>query len=255
MAEPKAPKPKSSGSKTGEEEQAAAGKDAGSKSGGGLVAKLLKPLGALKGIIGKVLVWKRLMVMGGIAVVVLGLLGGGGYYGWKKWQAYKAAKAGKVAVVAPTPPPVTDNVSADNSDDEDTADTSSSGGEGEGSAPPPVLIYKNNVNLEGHKNTYLVVEFDILFRDMELGRLATSDKPTPENSIMRSIILDAISGKTLEDASDLDTREAIRQDIKDRLNERFAPKPLKPGEKEDPKHKKPKHPIKDVLVISWAIAQ
>ena len=103
----------------------------------------------------------------------------------------------------------------------------------EGGGGAAVLVYKNNVNLEGKKNTYLVVEFDILFRDQELGKLATSDKPTPENSIIRAMILEAISGKTLEEASDLEFRESIRQEIKDKLNEKFAPKPPKPGEKED----------------------
>ena len=186
---------------------------------------------------------KKLLVVGGGGLLVLALLGGGGFYGWKKWQAYKAAKAAAVAT-APVLP------AADGEEEEPAP----AGGE-EGAAPPAVLVYRNNVNLEGKKNTYLVVEFNILFRDQELGKLATSDKPTPENSIMRSIILDSISGKTLEEASDLEMRESLRQDILDRLNEKFAPKPPKPGEKEDPKHKKPKKPIKDVLVVAWAIAQ
>ncbi|HWQ08229.1 MAG TPA: flagellar basal body-associated FliL family protein, partial [Holophaga sp.] len=170
----------------------------------------------------------------------VGLLGGGGFYGWKKWQAHKAAKA--AAAAAP---------GAQEATEEEEEEAPAGGEEGGG---PPVLVYKNNVNLEGRKNAYLIVEFDILFRDQELGRLATSDKPTPENSIMRAAILDAISGKTLEEVSDVDARESIRQDILDRLNEKFAPKPPKPGEKEE-KKKKPKKPIKDVLVVAWAIAQ
>jgi flagellar protein FliL len=193
---------------------------------------------------------KKLLVVGGGGVLVLALLGGGGFYGWKKWQAIKAAKAAAAAVAAPagaTPP------TAEGEDEEE--DASAAGGHGEGGAGPAVLVYKNNVNLEGKKNTYLVVEFDILFRDQELGKLATSDKPTPENSIIRAMILEAISGKTLEEASDLEFRESIRQEVKDKLNEKFAPKPPKPGEKEDEAHKKPKRPIKDVLVVSWAIAQ
>lgn len=182
---------------------------------------------------------KKLLIVGGGGLVIAGLLGGGGLFGWKKWQAHKAAKAA-AAAAAPAA-----------EEDAEEEEAPAGGEEGGG---PPVLVYKNNVNLEGHKNAYLIVEFDILFRDQELGRLATSDKPTPENSIMRAAILDAISGKTLEEVSDVDAREGIRQDILDRLNEKFAPKPLKPGEKE-PKQKKPKKPIKDVLVVAWAIAQ
>lgn len=189
---------------------------------------------------------KKLLVVGGGGLLVLALLGGGGFYGWKKWQAMRAAKA--AAAIAASGQPVAEG------DAEEEEELPSAEGE-EGASGPAVLIYKNNVNLEGKRNTYLVVEFDILFRDQELGKLATSDKPTPQNSIIRAIVLDAISGKTLEEASDLEFRESIRQDILDRLNEKFAPKPPKPGEKEDPEHKKPKRPIKDVLVVAWAIAQ
>lgn len=190
---------------------------------------------------------KKLLIVGGGGLLVLALLGGGGFFGWKKWQAYRAAKA---AAAAAEPAPV--EPAGDEEEEEDAAPAA--GGE-EGGGAPAVLVYKNNVNLEGKKNTYLVVEFNILFRDQELGKMATSDKPTPENSIIRAIILDAISGKTLEEASDLESRETLRQDILDRLNEKFAPKPPKPGEKVDEKHKKPKKPIKEVLVVAWAIAQ
>jgi flagellar basal body-associated protein FliL len=185
---------------------------------------------------------KKLLIVCGGGLLVLALLGGGGFYGWKKWQAYRAAKAAAAAQPGGAPA-------------EDAEEEEMPAGEGEeGAASRPVLIYKNNVNIEGRKNTYLVVEFNILFRDMELGRLATSDKPTPENSIMRAVILDAISGKTLEEVSDVEARDVIREDILDRLNEQFAPKPPKPG-KEEEGPKKPKRPIKDVLVVAWAIAQ
>lgn len=189
---------------------------------------------------------KKLLILGGGGLLVLALLGGGGFYGWKKWQAVKAAKAAAAAANPPAP--------AEGGDEEEDA-PAEGGGEGEGAAPPAVFIYKNNVNLEGRKNAYLVVEFDILFRDQELGKLVTSDKPTPENSIMKALILDAISGKTLEEVADVEARETLRQDILERLNEKFAPKPPKAGEEEDPKHKKPKKPIKDVLVVGWAVAQ
>lgn len=193
---------------------------------------------------------KKILVLGGGGLLVLALLGGGGFYGWKKWQASKAAKEGAADAKKAEP-----KAPLGLSDEEYDALPAAGGGEGEGAAGPAVLVYKNNVNLEGKKNAYLVVEFDVLFRDPELGKLATSEKPTPENSIIRARILEALSGKTLEEASDLEMRESIRQDIKDKLNEEFAPKPPKAGEKEDPKKKRPLHPIKDVLVVSWAIAQ
>jgi flagellar basal body-associated protein FliL len=195
---------------------------------------------------------KKLLIVGGGGFLVLALLGSGGFFGWKKWQAIKAAKAA-AAIAAATPPGGVQPTPGEGDDEEDAP--AAKGGEEGGGGGPAVLVYKNNVNLEGKKNSYLVVEFDILFRDQELGKQATSEKATAENSIIRSIILDAISGKTLEEAADIETRESIRQDIKDRLNEKFAPKPPKPGEKVDEKTKKPKKPVKDVLVVSWAIAQ
>lgn len=115
------------------------------------------------------------------------------------------------------------------------------------------MVYSKIVNLD-RKNSYLKVELHVLFRDAELGKAATSDKPTPEASEIRATLLELLSGKTLEEVSDLETREHVRNEIKDKLNEKFAPKPPKPGEKVDPKHKRPKKPIKDVLVVDWGIA-
>lgn len=187
---------------------------------------------------------KKLLILGGGGLLVLALLGGGGFYGWRYWQARKAAKEAEAAAKPPAP---------EGHGGEEEEEPTEEGGEG--AAGQAVFVYKNNVNLDGRKNAYLVVQLDILFRDQELGKLVTSDKPTPENSIMKALILDTLSGKTLEEMTDVEARETLRQDILERLNEKFAPKPPKEGEEEDPEHKKPKKPIKDVLVVGWAIAQ
>ncbi len=187
----------------------------------------------------------KMLLLAVVGALLVGVLAGGGFFVFRKMAAAKAAKA--------TPEEAqkaADDKDKDTEEDEDEP----AAAEGEGATGPAVLVYKNNVNLENKHNAYLVVELHVLFRDQELGKLATSDKPTPENSIVRAMILEAISGKTIEEVSDMESRETVRAEIKERLNEKFAPK-LKPGEKEDKKHKKPKHPIKDVLVVSWAIAQ
>jgi len=191
----------------------------------------------------------KMLMLGLIGFFLLAVVGGGGWYGYRKLRASKAA-----ADTAPDKP--TAVVPGKAEEDED-AEALPSGGEGEEgkNSGPAILVYKNNLNLEGKKNAYLVVELHILFRDAELGKLATSEKATVENSMIRAILLELLSGKSLEEASDMETRETIRQEIKDKLNEKFAPKPPAPGEKEDSKKKRPKHPIKDVLVVSWAIAQ
>ena len=191
-----------------------------------------------------------------IAVVVLVLLGGGGF-GYKvlvldKKKAAAAAEAAKKgAEGAPT-----EEKKGAQEEEEEEEPHAAEGGEHGGGGGPAVLVYKNIVNLEApKKNTYLKVEMHILFRDQELGKLAAGDKPSPENSEMRAILLEMLSGKKLEEAQDMEAREALRLEIKDHLNEKFKPKPPKEGEKVDPKHKKPKKPIKDVLIVDWAIAQ
>jgi flagellar basal body-associated protein FliL len=112
------------------------------------------------------------------------------------------------------------------------------------------------VNLTGpRRNAFLRCELNILFCDSELGKLVSGDKPSPEKSLIQSIVLETLSGKSVEEASDAESREALRKEMKDKLNEQFKPHPPKPDEKEDPKHKKPKRPIKSVLIVDWAIQQ
>lgn len=195
-----------------------------------------------------------------IAVVVLVLLGGGGF-GYKvlvldKKKAAAAAEAAKAASGGKEGEAHEEEKGGHEEEEEEEEPASAEGGDHGGGGGPSVLVYKSIVNLEApRKNTYLKVEMHIIFRDPELGKAIAGDKPTPENSEMRAILLEMLSGKKLEEAQDIEAREALRLDIKDRLNEKFKPKPHKVGEKVDPKHKKPKKPIKDVLIIDWAIAQ
>jgi len=192
----------------------------------------------------------KMLMLGGIGLLLLAVVGGGGWFGYRKFMAARPPKA---AAPAEAEHPVESGKAEEDEDAEEPA----SGGEGEEgkSTGPAVMVYRNNLNLEGKKNAYLVVELHILFRDAELGKQATSEKATVENSTIRALLLELLSGKTLEEASDMETREAIRLEIKEKLNEKFAPKPTPAGEHADKKKKKPKHPVKDVLVVSWAIAQ
>ena len=199
---------------------------------------------------------KKKLIM--IAVAVLVLLGGGGF-GYKVLVLDKkkaAAEAAKAAAKGHEGEATEEkNGGPGGGGGEEEENPAEGGGQG-GGGGPSVLVYKNIVNLEApRKNTYLKVEMHIIFRDPELGKAVAGDKPTLENSEMRAILLEMLSGKKLEEAQDMEAREALRLDIKDRLNEKFKPKPPKEGEKVDPKHKKPKKPIKEVLIIDWAIAQ
>jgi flagellar basal body-associated protein FliL len=200
---------------------------------------------------------KKKILMAVVALVLLGVLGAGGMFVMKMLRkpAAPAVPAAPVAAAASDAAPAVPASSADD-DDEDAAPAK--GGEEGGGAPAVMVLSRLIVNLESpRKNAFLKCELNILFRDPELGKLATSDKPTPENAIIRSIVLDSLSGKTVEEASDLEARESIRQDIKEKLNARFASRmrTKEALEKASKSGIAPKPPIRDVLVVDWAIQQ
>jgi flagellar basal body-associated protein FliL len=198
---------------------------------------------------------KKLIIFGGIGLVVLMLLGGGAFV-FLKGAASKKAAADALLAQAKQGESQPAAAPATNDDDDDDA-AEAKGGEGEGASGPAVMtLNRLIVNLEGHRNAFLKTDIHILFRNQELGKLAASEKPTPENSIIRSMVLEALSGKSVEVASDLETRESIRQEIKDKLNEKFANRHSKEEQDKAKKTGKPiKPPIKDVLIVDWAIQQ
>lgn len=195
----------------------------------------------------------KLIIIIVAALVVLG--GGGGGAMWflnKRKAAAAEAEKAKAAAASGAAEPA--------AHEEEDPDGCGGGGEskedGHGAEASPVMVLTRTVNLTGpRRNAFLRCELNILFCDLELGKLAAGDKPSAEKSLIQSIVLSAISGKSVEEAADAESREALRQEIKDKLNEQFKPHPPKPGEKEDPKHKKPKRPIKSVLIVDWAIQQ
>jgi len=202
---------------------------------------------------------KKMIIFGGIGLVVLLLLGGGGFFLWKSMSAKKVAAAlpGDAAQHEGAAPKEGEAKGAAKEEDDDEEEAPAKGGEGEGASGPPVMtLNRLIVNLEGRKNAFLKCDIHILFRNHELGKLAASDKPSPENSIIRSMVLEAISGKTVEAASDMETRESIRQEIKEKLNTKFANKHSKEElDKAKKSGKKVKPPIKDVLIVDWALQQ
>jgi flagellar basal body-associated protein FliL len=198
-----------------------------------------------------------------IIVVALLVLGGGGFGTMlflKKRAAAKAAAAelAKTKEAQAQGNPATEAPAPEGEDSEECPDTGEKpeGGEHGGPAGAPVMVMTRTVNLMGpRRNAFLRCELNILFCDAELGKLVSGDKPSPEKSLIQSIVLETLSGKSVEEASDAESREALRKEMKDKLNDQFKPHPPKPGEKEDPKHKKPQRPIKSVLIVDWAIQQ
>ena len=200
---------------------------------------------------------KKLIIIAVAALVVLGGGGGGTWYWLKKRAAAKVAKAraeeeAKAQAGAPSEDP---HAAVDTDTCEESGEKKEGGGHG-GADASPVMVLTRTVNLTGpRRNAFLRCELNILFCDQELGKLVSGEKPSPEKSLIQSIVVGALSGKSVEEASDLESRDAFAKEIKDKLNEQLKPHPPKPGEKEDPKHKKPKRPIKSVLIVDWAIQQ
>jgi flagellar basal body-associated protein FliL len=198
---------------------------------------------------------KKKIMMAAVALVVLLLLGGGGFMGYRWWSAKNAAKPAETAAGKEEAAKEGGSEEAKGADAADDEEEAGKGGEEGAGGPPVMLIHPIIVNLGGnHRNAFLKCDISILFRDAEVGRQAAGEKPTAENAITKSIVLEALSGKTVEEAMDLDTRESVRQEIKDKLNAKFhrskeavekakkAGKPLKPV-------------VKDVLITDWAIQQ
>lgn len=199
---------------------------------------------------------KRPMKLIILIVAALVVLGAGGV--GARWFVKRRAAAKAAAAVQLQEGPALEGSAQGDEDSEDCGDSGDKkDGGGHGSAEAsPVMVLTRTVNLTGpRRNAFLRCELNILFCDVELGKLVAGDKPSAEKSLIQSIALGTLSGKTVEEASDAESREALRKEIRDKLNEQFKPHPLKAGEKEDPKHKKSKRPIKSVLIVDWAIQQ
>ncbi len=199
----------------------------------------------------------KLIIIAVAALLVLGGGGGGTWYWLKKRAAAKVAKAkAEEEAKAQAGSPSEDPHAAEDTDTcEETGEKKEGGGHG-GADASPVMVLTRTVNLTGpRRNAFLRCELNILFCDPDLGKLVSGDKPSAEKSLIQSIVLGALAGKSVDEASDAESREALSKEIKEKLNDQFKPHPPKPGEKEDPKHKKPARPIKSVLIVDWAIQQ
>lgn len=199
----------------------------------------------------------KLIILIVAALVVLGTGGVGARWFLKRRAAAKAAAAEQLKAQALEGPALEGPAQGDEDSEDcgDSGEKKEGGGHG-GAEASPVMVLTRTVNLTGpRRNAFLRCELNILFCDVELGKLVAGDKPSAEKSLIQSIALGTLSGKTVEEASDAESREALRKEIRDKLNDQFKPHPLKAGEKEDPKHKKSKRPIKSVLIVDWAIQQ
>lgn len=119
------------------------------------------------------------------------------------------------------------------------------------------VTQSHTINLPGDgtsgsrsRSSFLRCQVSILVRDTELGKAMASDTPTPEREAAKAVVLDALSALTMEDVTDQEVRSILKQDILNALNARFKNRPP-PKEKKAPP--RPAIPIKEVLIVEWAI--
>jgi flagellar basal body-associated protein FliL len=116
-----------------------------------------------------------------------------------------------------------------------------------------IIVAKQDhvVNAPGGKTGFLRCQFSILVRDADLGKQLASETPTADMEEAKSIVLGILRALSVEDLNDLDAQEALKQDIMERLNDRFGGSPSS-DKALPPRHKEP---IKDVFITAWAVSR
>ncbi|MDR1841890.1 MAG: flagellar basal body-associated FliL family protein [Holophagales bacterium] len=197
---------------------------------------------------------KKIMIFGVVGLVVLAGAGAAYYFlVLNKQGGQEASDSGheesgsSEAPSSSTPPPAAQPPAASNDYDDDLP-----AGE-EDETGIVVATQTHVINLPtaspGARGGFLKCVFAIFIRDAELGAQMTSETPTPQREEAKAIILEILSDMTAEEVLDSEIRITVRQDIMDRLNESFRPKPS--ADKKAPQ--RPRKPIKDVLITEWAV--
>ena len=108
----------------------------------------------------------------------------------------------------------------------------------------------------GARGGFLKCQLSIIVRDPELGKEMASTSPTYQNVTARALILETLTTLEAEELLSYETRTAFAHDVLERLNEQFRPKPSAVAATRNDKNApppRPNRPIKDVMVIEWAI--
>ena len=207
---------------------------------------------------------KKMLIFG-----ILGLvLAAGAYFGYMKFfpkggDQPPAAEGGEnpsewQAEVAKTPPPANpppQQPQLPNNPEEDEDD----GGVKLAANFSTVL---NLPSQPGAKSTFFKVTVSIIVADEELGTAMKSATPTFESEKSRAIIREALTELSADEIDQPETQMVFAQDIKDKLNDQFRPRPSTDKGKEEKKGKekekekgkdtpRPMRPIKEVLIIEW----
>ena len=179
---------------------------------------------------------KKILVYGGIGLLLVAGAGAGAYF----FLAGRKPGGGPAEEGAPPKDPTT--ARSDPYDDYPIPEENDSN---------VVAVNQTHViNLPGSRSGFLKCQISIFVRDPELGKQMGSDTPTPEREESKAIVLEILNTLSAEEVRENETQLTLRQDILDRLNERFRPT-RPPADKKSPP--RPRKPIKDVFIIEWAV--
>jgi flagellar protein FliL len=153
---------------------------------------------------------KKLIIIAGISVLLLAVLGAGGYFGYKWWMGKKAQAGGDNA---------TEQVAGAGGHGEKKAEAGGSGDKkDEKGAPagdgtelvsiPPFLV--NLADPQGRR--YLKLALDIEVKDKATADLLNKSMPKIKDSLLL-----LLSSKTYEDLASLENKILLKKEIVERL--------------------------------------
>ena len=150
---------------------------------------------------------KKLFLMIGILVVLLGVLGAGGFFGYKWWMAKQAAAGSDNATEQKAE-------GGEKKDDKgghgEKKDEKGSAGEGAGEmvSIPPLLV--NLAEPQGRR--YLKLALDIELKDKQAAEQLNKNMPKVKDALLL-----LLSSKTYEDLGSLENKILLKKEIVERL--------------------------------------
>ena len=149
---------------------------------------------------------KKLFIMIGILVVLLGVLGAGGFFGYKWWMGRKAAADNATE----QRPEVHGEKKAEGGHGDKKDEKGGSGGEGgsELVSIPPLLV--NLAEPQGRR--YLKLALDIEVKDKLAAETLNKNMPKVKDAL---ILL--LSSKTYEDLGSMENKILLKKEIVERL--------------------------------------
>ncbi|MDO9082259.1 MAG: flagellar basal body-associated protein FliL [Humidesulfovibrio sp.] len=146
---------------------------------------------------------KKLFILIGILVVLLAVLGAGGFFGYKWWMGKKAAAAGDNATEQQA-----DAGRGEKKDEKKDGKGGAAEGSGELVSIPPLLV--NLAEPQGRR--YLKLALDIEVKDKPTADMLTKNMPKVKDALLL-----LLSSKTYEDLGSIENKILLKKEIVERL--------------------------------------